>query len=52
MSNIDIIIHSTISFPIDSQNTKRPTKVEMELFTDYIKEKKQREPEVFLQVKK
>ena len=34
----------------DSQNTKRLTKVAKKLFADYIKEKKVREPEVFLHV--
>ena len=29
----------------DSQNTKRSTKVAKELFSDYVKEKKLREPE-------
>ena len=34
----------------DSQNTKMSTKVAKELFADYVKEKKLREPEVFLPV--
>ena len=34
----------------DSQNTKRSTKVAKELFADYVKEKKLREPEVFFHV--
>ena len=34
----------------NSQNTKRLTKVAKKLFADYIKEKKVREPEVFLHV--
>ena len=34
----------------DSQNTKRSTKVAKELFADYVKEKKLREPEVYLHV--
>ena len=34
----------------DSQNTKRLTKVAKKLLADYIKEKKVREPEVFLHV--
>ena len=34
----------------DSQKTKRSTKVAKQLFDDYVKEKKLREPEVFLHV--
>ena len=34
----------------NSQNTKRLTKVAKKVFADYIKEKKVREPEVFLHV--
>ena len=34
----------------DSQNSKRTTKVAKKLFADYVKEKKPRQPEVFLHV--
>ena len=34
----------------DAQNTKRSTKVAKELFSDYAKENKLREPEVLLHV--
>ena len=34
----------------NSQNAKRSTKVAKELFADHVKEKKLREPEVFLPV--
>ena len=36
----------------DSQKTKRSTKVAKQLFVDYVKEKKLREPGVFLHVLK
>ena len=36
----------------DSQKTKRSTKVAKQLFVDYVKEKKLREPGVFLHILK
>ena len=34
----------------DAQNTKRSTKVAKELFSDYVKENKLREPKILLHV--
>ena len=47
---IDWARHEEIVEDKDSQNTKRLTKVAKKLFADYMKEKKVREPEVFLHV--